>query len=144
MSRRWSIEPDVEDELQTLLALGTSPARAIARLAAEPTYRERLPSLRTAQRMAREVRPASPGERWSFAHADPDEARLILPVLAVVAEGYGSLSRETAAWLVRVRIAAPDLTPRDAFLWAIRYQAAAATARPTMHLDERFAREASR
>lgn len=124
-----------------MLALGHSPSRALERLAASPKYRERLPSLRTAQRMAREVRPAQPGERWSFTHAEPDEARLVLPVLAAVGEGYGSLSRETAEWVVRVRRAAPEMEPYAAFVWAIRYQAAVTAGKPTGWLDLGLAKE---
>jgi hypothetical protein len=144
MAHRWSVDADLEDELRALLALGTSPARAIDRLSSNEAYRGRLPSLRTVQRIAREVRPSSSGERWSFAAADPEEARLVLPVLAAVGEGYGTFSRGTVAWLVRIRIAAPELGPRDAFLWAIRYQAAAASGKDTAALDQRLAREASR
>jgi hypothetical protein len=135
------MDPDVEDELRTMLVLGETPTRALDRLAQDATYADRLPSLRTVERMRREVKPT--GERWSFAASSPDEARFVLPVLAAVVEGYGSLSKETAGWIAKVRRAAPSLDPRNAFLWAIRYQAAAASGKDTAALDARFAREAT-
>lgn len=134
MSRR-TIDPDVEDELRTRLVLGDSPTRALDRLSRTPEYSDRLPSLRTVERMRRSLRP---GERWSFAAADPDEARFVLPVIAAL--GANALSRETAGWIAKVRRAAPALSAEDAFRWAIRYQAASDPAK----LDERFAKEVTR
>lgn len=137
---RWSTDPDVEDEIRSYVALGMTPGQALRRMTADSRYRDRLPSLRTAQRIVSQIAPT--GERWSFATASPDEARWVLPVIAAL--GANALSRETAGWIARVRRAVPGLPPDDAFRWAIRYQAAAASGRDTAALDARFARETTR
>ncbi len=103
---------------------------------------EDLPSERTIYDLQREIRPA-PGPGWRLSDADPDDAALLLPVLAAVtrnSEGrLGGFTVETAAWVVRIRRAAPQLAPIDAFRWAVRYQTTVAAGRDTRELDQRLA-----
>jgi hypothetical protein len=88
-----------------------------------------LPVLRTVQRIHRKAVPPDPSGPWSLADAevDPDDAALVLPVLAEVIERSGGrwqqFSKDLAGWIVKVRVAAPDIPPRWAFTVAQSYQA---------------------
>jgi hypothetical protein len=108
--------------------------------------------VRTVQREVKKLRPPDASGAWSFADiAAPvtppttaEEARLILPVLAAVLEqpagDSAAISRDLAAWIVRIRTAAPTLPPQHAYGYAILYRAAAAHKRDTRELDRRLAR----
>jgi hypothetical protein len=104
-------------------------------------------NVRLVQSRLREMQQMTPPDEsgpWSFAESNAEEARLILPVLAAVLEqpaGDGAtISRDIAAWIVRIRTAAPTLPPWHAYGYAILYRAAAAHKQDTRELDRRLAR----
>lgn len=146
-SSRRRIDPDVAEAIAELLLGGWTPRRVLDRLEADARYRGRVPSLRTVEAMAAELRARSSGPAWSLVDADAGDAALVLPVLGELAERGGRvahLTPETAAWVVRLRRAAPALEPYEAFRWATRYQLAAARGGSTHELDLELARETTK
>ena len=87
----------------------------------------KLPDLRTVQRIHRKAMPPDTSGPWSLADADPDDAALVLPVLAAAIERSGGrwqrFTQDLAGWIVKVRVAAPDMPPLWAFSVAQAYQA---------------------
>jgi len=142
--QRRRSDPDVVEAIESLLIQGWTPRRVVQQLEADAHFRGRLPTQRTIESMQADLRPAR-GPGWSLADADPDDAALILPVLAAVtrnSEGrLGGFSVETARWIIRIRRAAPRLEPVDAFRWAVRYQTAIAARRDTRELDRGLAQD---
>lgn len=128
MTRRRRLDPDVLEALTRRLLVGFGPASTLREVGEDPRHAGRLPSLRTVEDLARELRPADRSEAWSAASADPAEAALVLPVLGVVARAgqLTAFTRDTAHWIARVRRMAPGLDPIDVLGFAIRYQRAAA------------------
>ena len=99
-----------------------------------------LPSLRTVQAIVREYRPPDSSARWSVGDAEgDDEARLVLPVLAEIADrtkGHSSrVTHAEAEWVVRIRRAVPTLAPWQAFQLARFYLAKTARNESTETLD---------
>jgi hypothetical protein len=86
----------------------------------------RLPVLRTVERAAAKAVPLDTSGWWSLADADPEDAALVLPVLAEAAEMSGGrwrrFSKDLAGWIVKVRVAAPDIPPLWAFSIAQAYR----------------------
>lgn len=139
--RRRSLDPDVQQALERLLAAGFSPARAVQRLDQEAQLTGRVPSLRTVQRVASELRPPDTSDTWRLVEADPDEARLVLPVLGALIEAGSmtSITQETARWIARIQRAAPGLAPLDVARFALRYLSAEMGERPTGEIDRALA-----
>ncbi|MCK9487494.1 MAG: hypothetical protein M0R73_12490 [Dehalococcoidia bacterium] len=97
-------------------------------------------SLRTIQDRVRELLPrTSGGDAWRLEDADPDEGRAVLEVLAEMARvtngKRSSLSRDQAAWVVRIDRAAPGLLAWDRYRLAVAYSARSARGEPTADLD---------
>jgi hypothetical protein len=69
------------------------------------------------------ARPRALPPRWLLANASGGEAALVLPVMRAKAEHGASpiLDTDQAAWIVKIRTAAPAIPPWDAFLLAQRY-----------------------
>lgn len=69
------------------------------------------------------ARPEALPPRWLLANATGDEAALVLPVMKAKAE-HGALpilNTAEAAWVVKIRSAAPTMPPWDALLLAGQY-----------------------
>jgi hypothetical protein len=76
--------------------------------------------------------------------ADPEEARLVLPVLLTileVAQGEPvlTLTRGQGAWLAKIRHAAPALELHDSWLMALHYRAREIAQQDTGDLDAMLA-----
>ena len=96
---------------------------------------DEIPDSRTIRRYVQRIR-SPKGEAWSLSDcSDPGDAPLVLEALAVAPGFRFQLSREEGAWIVRVRKAAPDLTPRAARTMAHLYAARAQQERDTWALD---------
>jgi hypothetical protein len=86
-----------------------------------------VPDLRTVQRIHRKAMPPDTSDPWSLAdpEGNPEDAALILPVLAAATEESGGrwqrFSKDLAGWIVKVRVAAPDIPPLWAFSVAMAY-----------------------
>lgn len=102
-----------------------------------------VPEPRTIQRRVREVVQDVSGI-WGLADSAGEEARLILPVLAVIlSESSGrrkSITREEAQWVLKVRQAAgPELSVSRVWRLASLYRSRKAADRPTVDLDDYLA-----
>lgn len=78
------------------------------------------PSLRTVQRIVKEVAPSTPSEVWTFADAAPDEPPVVMPVLNALttSSNLATVSRAEVAWLMDIHRAAADLHPLAKWLLA--------------------------
>jgi hypothetical protein len=88
-------------------------------------------SPRTIGRMVDRLKPANVSGPWSFAEeTNPEDAGLALEVLAQVydrTDGRVWLTKELAAWVIRLRRAAPDMPASWAYVLAWQYSAATTT-----------------
>ena len=141
MSRR-RLDPDVARAIQEALVLGYTPSRVLSRLQAADRLRDRVPSLRTIESMAAELRGRDRSDTWTVGEADPDDVPLVLPVLAelVMAGQATSVTRETGRWIAVLRRVAPAMPTIDVLIFASRYQAAMARGDSTHLIDLELAR----
>jgi hypothetical protein len=86
------------------------------------------PSPRTIQRLIARLKTVDVSGPWSFAQEeDPEDARLALEVLAQVydrTDGRVWLTKEVAAWVIRLRRAEPEMPASWAYVLAWQYLAA--------------------
>src|SRR5690606_1460124 len=110
MARR-RMDPDLRRAIEEALVVGYTPSRVMNRLQADEGLRDRVPSLRTIESMAAELRPVDRADGWTVGEADPAHVPLVLPVLAeLVAVGQvTSLTRETGRWIAIIRRVAPAM-----------------------------------
>lgn len=110
------IDPEVADAAAELTHRGYGPSAIQRDLNAR--FGERAPGLRWLKGLRASLR-SDPSEPWRFAEAEPEEAAAVMPVLAaVIEETLGRtklLTRDEAAHVRRIRIAAPDIEPWDAY-----------------------------
>jgi hypothetical protein len=112
MPRPRALNSEQDKRLRELALEELTAAEIRAQLVDEGLITGHYPVVKTIQRRMAELRPPDRSERWSFANADPEVARLVLPVLAAVLEktqGRLYLSQDTADWIVRLKTAAPTL-----------------------------------
>lgn len=122
--RRRYIDGDVQAAIEDLALNSTwTPSQIERELLKEEQFKNedretgtRLPSLRTIQTIVKEVRQLDLSGRWELPDADADGgAALVLDVLAAVIEETKGrrqyLTKMEAAWVIRIRRAAPDLPP---------------------------------
>jgi hypothetical protein len=80
-------------------------------------FGEDAPSERSVDTIVRAARQQS-REPWNFAEADPDEARLVLPVYRALIEWWPLhpvvLTAGQAAWIAKIRRVAPDIPLEEA------------------------------
>lgn len=140
MAQRRRTDPDIVLRIRELAVSGhTGPSIERLLSAEQPDL---TPSLRTIQGIMRETE-AKPDEWWSVAEASPEEARLVLPVLAAQIRRRGQveaayfakhgrhlsqlpagalrLHRELAEWIAKLRTIAPEMPDDDVYSLAIRY-----------------------
>jgi hypothetical protein len=142
---RRRTDPNVLQRIRELSSDGYTGPAIERMLTADAEYADRTPSLRTIQDVMREQPVTS--EWWSVAEATPEEAALVLPVLADrithLAEMEGvsirklgtvRLAKDLAGWIAKVRAIEPSIPPRDAYRLAWRYWL-----NPTPDLDQDLA-----
>ncbi len=110
---RRRIDGDIEREITRLARYeGWTPAQIHRELLRRENCKGRVPELRTVQRIVAPL-VSKESSAWLLADADPDDAALVLPVLAeLIRHTQGRVSRlpqEIAEWIVRLRRAAPDM-----------------------------------
>lgn len=136
---RKSYQPiGLEQEVKRLVIEQRSPSQIYEYLSGQERFADRMPSLRTIQRLVKEMEPPDPTEEWRLADTEPEDARLVLDVLAAVTvktRGRARLTRATAEWVIRVRRAAPTLDPFEAYLYAREYRAREERRGDTRDLD---------
>ena len=143
--KRSSIDPDVRHAIEDDLLAGFSPKRTLDRLSGDKRYAGRLPSARTVGYIAAQLRPPTDEHTWRLTSAAPEEAALVLPVLAELQRRSEarvfSLTNSTARWVAHIRQIAPSLEPFEAFRFAVRYQRAIHDNLDTADLDAELARD---
>jgi hypothetical protein len=123
------LDEDIREAIETLARDGYLPSEIERRLGGDERFAERVPSDKTIQKYRRATLnrlAAASAAPWRPTDSAPDEAVLVLPVLAEVIERTPrrELTVDEAEWIVRIRVVAPDLP-----LWEV-YQLAS-TARDT-------------
>lgn len=121
----WPIE--VEAEIERLAMKDVSAA--VIRKELRKRYEDSdIPKERAIENRLAAVRSSDLSGPWTLQGASGEEAALVLPVLgAVIEETEGrttQLSRDMTEWIIRIRRAAPDLPPWNAYLFARRYLSA--------------------
>jgi len=140
---RPRVEGDVEDEIRRLALMNWTAAQISRELEKRPDFVGRVPQDRTMRRAVRWYRPDDTSGWWSVAEADPEDAALVLPVLAEGIERSGGwwqrFSKDLAGWIVKVRLAAPDMPPVWALQVAFSYWSHGRHDEPSDNLDTMLA-----
>ena len=108
-------------------------------VAALPEYEGRVPKLRAVQGIIRKYRDRQGKEIWSFIDSDPEDARLVLPVLAHLShesDGRRRLTRTEAEWIARVGKTVPWFDAEWRWIYASLYMARIQSERDTHDLDQ--------
>jgi len=147
--RRRYIDGDVQEAIEELaIETDWTPAQIQRKLEKQERFKDesrdtgtRVLSLRTTQKIVKEARHRDLSGRWELPDADDDgAAALILDVLAAVIEETEGrrqyLTKMEAAWVTRIRRAAPDLPPSfDTYRLARFYMAREHWQMPSPDLD---------
>lgn len=135
---RKSYQPvELVQAVRDLVLKGYSPSQIYKHLEAQKCFKP-MPTLRTIQRMVKEIAPPDLSEEWSLADAEPEDARFVLDLLAVltrVSEGRTTLSRAMAEWALKVRKAAPSLPIYRTYEFAMEYRRQMEQRESTRDLD---------
>ncbi len=129
MPRGPRIDLDVQDEIRKLAldeAAPATPAQIFRHLERETKFEGRVPELRAIQRFVKKLAPPDPSGEWSFVDAEPEDARLVLDVLAEITartNGQARITCATAEWIIKIRKAAPSISPLEAYQFAKEYRA---------------------
>jgi len=121
-------------------ATNWSASRILLELGSKETFGDRLPDVRTVQRLIRPRRRRQVrGEEWRLVDASSEEARVVMEALAtVIEESDGSISgisRTEAAWIMKIKAIVSEMPTRVVLRFAREYMYSEATA----HLDAALA-----
>ena len=134
---------DVRVEIENLGLRGWSATQVEERLLTQDEMRHRLPSLRTIQRILRELPKADDSGEWSLASADKADAPPVLEVLREVIEQtegrIRTLTLKEADLISKLRSAAPALSPWRTYTVARTYIRHEARGDSTEELDATLA-----
>lgn len=137
--RERRIPSDVQARIHESAAGKKSAAEIHRRLVDEFGDTNQVPSVRTVQDVARELRAPKKFVPWSFAMSSPEDAALILPVYAAVTERtieeYPTLDESEAEWIVSICKVVPDLPAYATYEVAWAYLVRQRRDRPTEDLD---------
>jgi hypothetical protein len=143
--RRPRIDGDVQAAIDALALKDWGATQIHKHLERQPDFRGRVPTPRTIQRRVSELTPRDSTGAWRAQEADPDNARLVLDVVAaVVVETMGEKTQFTKAEADRVlwvRKTAPSISPWEAWLIARLYMARDSGGEETTDLDSVLAFE---
>ena len=134
-------DPDVRAEIRRQAEEGLAAASIYRDLQRRADFQNRVPTLRTVQRMVDVFSPKDPVDEdtWTWRDAEPGEAQAVLESLGLAITrtrgSIASVSREQAAWIVKVRSAVPQMPAGAAWWFAAEY----VTARDATHLDASLA-----
>src|SRR5829696_5625872 len=138
MPRGRSTTIEQERVIYQLVQEGYSAAQIYRELNAKGLLGENPFTPKTVERRVREFARLDASGPWSMVDADPEEARLVLDVLAFAyaeTEGRAWISKERAKWIVRVRTACPTISDELAGWVAREYQRLTSAGGDTQHLD---------
>lgn len=156
-TRRRQMAGFIEDRINDLLLEhGWSPSQVHEHLLVQKSAAENgsgderfrgeaVPSLRTIQRMAKELSPPDPSGTWSLATDETGHPGLVLDVLSSVIDGYAgeitTITNKQAEWIVRIRLARPEMPLYQVFLFTRLYVLREAYGEPMRGLDAYLAYE---
>ena len=128
-TRRYRIDGDALDAIgQLALTTDWTPAQILRDIEGKKELSDKVPNLRTVQRITKDFRAEDNSEPWSLRDSDGDEAKLILEVRRELIRYWNHptkriqrLSKQEARWVVKVRKAAPELDTRAVWLVALMY-----------------------
>jgi len=142
MPRGTKLSVEISETVTSLVLRGYGKAQIYRHLEkGHRIDRNGRPSKSTIDRLVDKLRPEDASGTWSFAEADadPDDARLVLEALAAAIERTEGrvvrFSRDLAAWVVRVRRAAPSIPPWESYVMATQFQNATAQGWETQFLE---------
>lgn len=126
------IDLAVQQKIEELALQGRSAAQIHRELDRQEEFWRRLPTLRTVQRVVKEITPRDSSGVWRLAdspllaeRSPNSDAALIMPVLAEVIERTEGkrkhLTRSEAAWVARVRTISPTLDMWNSYMLAVAY-----------------------
>lgn len=115
--RRTDIE--VQARIEELVLMRRTPSQICQALESDPAIKpDRLPTLRTIERIVKDLAPDDGTGPWKLGDSGPEDTTIVLRTIAALALGsekhsriYEPLTRREAEWVVRVARAAPDLPP---------------------------------
>lgn len=138
MTTQRRMNLDVLQKIEEFALQGRSAAQIHRQLDKEDGYRGGVPTLRTVQRVVKEITPRDPSEPWSLGDNVEGEA-LIVPVLAELIERTDGrrrhLTRSEATWIARIRSVAPGLALWHCYMLAVAYVRVAEMKSSTEGLD---------
>jgi hypothetical protein len=115
---------DVILAITDLTFRGFGPAEIERQMGDDPSFRGRVPKLRTVKKYAALAKQGPASEPWSLVEAPADELAAIVPVVAAVIEQsegrVRNVSKREAAVVSRILRAAPKVPPWDAYRLARR------------------------
>lgn len=114
-TKRRSVTPEQEREIARLAMMGFSASRIKDELVRVGTLKPSDVSDRNLRRMVRDFASADTSEYWSLAahKGDAAEGQLLLGVafrIASESRGHGYLTKDLAAWVVRIWTACPGIS----------------------------------
>lgn len=148
--RRRDIKPLVESEIRDKAVFGGRTAADIFRFLQQRAKNEKwdendVPSIRTIQRVVRELKIEQEMSPWTLKDAVDEGARHLLDALKgviMLSDGRKSvLTREEAEWVLRLRRARPEMPPLLAWMLARFYMLYEAKGTDTRALDAYLAFE---
>jgi hypothetical protein len=138
-TRPRRIDLDVQAEIEDKAADRWGPAQIERWLNDQEKYGDRVPTLRTIQRIAKEVTPRDKTKDWSLADTSSEEAFGVLGALReTIMRTHGTVkwfSQGLADWFVRVQSAGPGLRTHAVFFLATSYLRAQTEGTSTQSLD---------
>ncbi|MHB0874506.1 MAG: hypothetical protein ACYC5O_00535 [Anaerolineae bacterium] len=114
MSRGPKVAVDVETVISVLAGEGKTAGQIEEYLSRDPLYNDRLPGLRTIQRIVKAARETDPSGPWTLEDSNPEDAQHVLGVLRFYHgwPGKALVTKDLADWIGRVARAAPTLPYR--------------------------------
>jgi len=114
-NRQRNMDPTLKKWIEMMARRGHSPAEIHREIEAsdEFVHLEKLPVLRTVERVVEDAWIRDKTGPWSITDCQPEDSRIILDVLADVIFGLGAkrvFTKAEAAWILRIRKLAPDLS----------------------------------
>jgi hypothetical protein len=138
-TNRRRIDGSVQAAIEEKAVDRWTPAQIRRWLAKEPMYEGRLPTLRTVERIVRDVTPRDDSEDWSLGDTDIDnDGQVLYLIRETILRTSGTVSwfsKALADWVFRVERVAPGLRSHAIYYLATSYLRAKQTDSPAREYD---------
>lgn len=128
MATQRRIHGDIQAVIEGKALERWTPAQIEKWLNDDDRFKGKVPTLRTIQRIVRDILPLETSGEWRLLDSEPSDVALVVETLgaAIVQSGgrVTSFSRDLADLIVRIRRAAPDLGLHAVYLLASHYSLA--------------------